>query len=195
MARPERILVILGHPHSESYGGRLAEAYVAGARESGAEVRYLRLGDLEFDPVLHWGYERIQPLEPDLLEAQAAMEWAEHWVIVFPVWWGMVPALLKGFMDRAVLPSWGFKFRECSMLWDRLLAGRSARLLVTMDLWPWVFRLLLGSPAVRAMRQSFLKFCGVSPVRTTYLGSVRYAQRERLERWRRQVEELGRRRA
>ena len=83
-----RILVILGHPDGASFCGALAEAYAKGAREAGAEVDLLRLGDLDFDPVLRKGYREVQLLEPDLLEAQERVTWAQHLVFVYPTWWG-----------------------------------------------------------------------------------------------------------
>lgn len=128
-----RILIILGQPSSNSLCAALARTYADAARQSGAEVRLLELGKIAFDPILRHGYERIQPLEPDLRNAQADITWAQHLVWVYPIWWGSLPALLKGFLDRIFLPGFAFKYRVNSALWDRLLTGRSAELLVTMD--------------------------------------------------------------
>ncbi|MEG2031534.1 MAG: NAD(P)H-dependent oxidoreductase, partial [Janthinobacterium sp.] len=75
---PKRVLIILGHPSSDSFCAALAEAYAATARSEGHTVRELRLGQLAFDPVLHEGYRQVQPLEADLLAAQEAITWAEH---------------------------------------------------------------------------------------------------------------------
>ena len=96
----QRILVILGHPSTTSFCSALADTYSHSAKIAGHEVRVLRLGDLVFDPILHNGYSEIQPLEPDLLSAQSDILWATHLTFVFPIWWGGIPALLKGFIDR-----------------------------------------------------------------------------------------------
>ncbi|MBP8205237.1 MAG: NAD(P)H-dependent oxidoreductase, partial [Giesbergeria sp.] len=80
----QRILIIQGHPASDSLCAGLASAYAEGAQAAGAEVRWLRLGEMDFDPLLHAGYRDAQPLEPDLVAAQAAMVWAEHLVWVYP---------------------------------------------------------------------------------------------------------------
>jgi putative NADPH-quinone reductase len=92
----QRILVILGHPSNASLCSALADTYTHAAKIAGHEVRVLRLGDLTFDPILHDGYQQIQPLEPDLLSAQSDILWATHLTFVFPIWWGGIPALLKG---------------------------------------------------------------------------------------------------
>ena len=141
-----RILVILGHPTNDSFCGALANSYVEGAKAAGNEVQLISLGTLSFDPVLHKGYATIQELEPDLVTAKTAITWAQHIVFVYPIWWGAMPALLKGFFDRVFLPGFAFKYRDGSVFWDRLLSGRSAHLIVTMDTPPWYFRWYIACP-------------------------------------------------
>ena len=189
----KRILIIQGHPASDSLCAGLASAYAEGAHAAGAEVRWLRLGEMDFDPLLHAGYRDAQPLEPDLVAAQAAMVWAEHLVWVYPVWWGAMPALLKGFIDRVLLPGYAFKYRKGSSLWDKLLAGRSAELLVTMDSPPWYFRWVTRMPGHHQMKKAILEFCGIRPVRVHSFGPVRSASTERLAQWVEKARQLGQR--
>ena len=81
-----------------------------------------------------------------LQAAQAQIAWAGHLVWVYPTWWGAMPALLKGFIDRVFLPGFAFKHHQGSSRWDKLLAGRSAELLVTMDTPPWYYRWVQRGP-------------------------------------------------
>lgn len=176
------VLVVDAHPAAGSLCAALADAYAEEVGLEQAPARILRLRDLRFDPVLHGGYRADQPLEEDLREAQGLIEAARHLTFVYPSWWGTYPALLKGFLDRTLLPGFAFRMRR-GRGWDRLLAGRSARLIVTMD-WPgWAFRLLQGAPGHRAMARSTLGFCGVAPVRITELDDVRGASPERRARF------------
>lgn len=179
----KRILVILGHSAEDSLCGALARAYANGAEASGGEVRTLALGTLAFDPVLHDGYAKIQPLEPDLQRAQAAIAWAQHIVFVYPIWWGAPPALLKGFIDRIFLPGFAFRFRDNALMADGLLAGRSAHLLVTMDTPPWYFRWIYRMPGHNQMKRTILGFCGIKPVAITSFGPVKNADARTRERW------------
>lgn len=188
----KRILVVLGHPNNDSFCGELAARYAEGAHAAGAEVRTLRLADLEFDPVLRLGYKTIQELEPDLSRAQEMITWAEHLVIVYPVWWGTMPALLKGFFDRAFLPGFAFRYREDSPLWDKLLEGRSARIIVTSDAPVWYNFLINGNPSQKALKRTILEFCGFKPVRVTSIGSVKSLDGEKIAGWLETAEKLGR---
>ena len=130
----KRILLIVGSPKRKSFCHLLAECYAQGARAADHVVRELKLGELAFDPILHEGYEQSQVLEPDLLEAQRQIHWAEHLVFVYPVWWGGLPALLQGFFDRVLQPGFAFRYRGTQDKdWEQLLGGRSADLLVCHD--------------------------------------------------------------
>lgn len=186
------IAVVLGHPDTQSFCGAIARAYAAGARAAGATVREVNLGELAFDPVLRHGYNQIQPLEPDLVQAQETIRWADVVVFAYPNWWGSIPALLKGFFDRAFLPGFAFKYRENSALWDRLLAGRSGRLLVTMDTPNWYYRLVFRQPGHQMMRRTILGFSGIKPVRQATFGPIRNSAGPARERWLSRAEALGR---
>lgn len=106
---PKKILLINGHPDTESFNFSIAAAYKKGAIANGYEVREIIVRNLDFNPNLQFGYRKRTELEIDLLEAQEKIRWAEHLVWIYPVWWGSVPALLKGFIDRVFLPGFAFE--------------------------------------------------------------------------------------
>ncbi|MDQ3230231.1 MAG: NAD(P)H-dependent oxidoreductase [Pseudobdellovibrionaceae bacterium] len=183
-----RILILQGHPDAESFCASLAGSYKEGALAAGHECRLLSLQDMKFDPNLAHGYRQIQELEPDLVKAQEWISWCEHLVVIYPIWWGQMPALLKGFFDRCFLPGWAFKYHKNDPFWDRLLSGRSAHLIVTSD-GPVLYNILAywDSP-VTVPRKMILRFCGFKPVRVSRIGSIKYTddhkRRKILERFR-----------
>ena len=154
-------------------------------------MRLIALGDLEFDPVLRHGYRQIQPLEADLQDAAHAIEACDHLVLVYPTWWGAMPALLKGLFDRVLLPGYAFRYRRDSVWWDRLLAGRSARVITTLDTPPWYYRWIYRDPGITQVRATILEFCGIRPVRVSRVGAVRNSSPEQRNRWLALAAELG----
>lgn len=186
----QRTLVILGHPSTNSFCSALADTYSHSAILAGHEVRVLRLGDLRFDPVLHQGYTQVQPLEPDLLSAQSDILWATHLTFVFPIWWGGIPALMKGFIDRIFLPGFAFKYRAGKAFPDKLLAGRTADLLVTLDTPPWYYRWFYRMPGIHQMRKTTLGFCGIKPVKTMVFGPVLGSSTAQRDKWLKQASAL-----
>ena len=165
------VLVIDAHPNPGSLCTALAGRYAESARQAGADVTVVALRDLRFDPILHQGYRGEQPLEPDLRRAQGLIESSTHLCLVTPLWWGSVPALLKGFFDRAFQRGWAYRYLPNGHPLG-LLAGRSARVLLTTDSPGWYLRLLQGDPTVRQLVRSTLRFCGFKPVRVTRFGPV-----------------------
>jgi NAD(P)H dehydrogenase (quinone) len=192
MPRPaKRILLINGHPDPESFNFALAAAYRAGALAAGFDVRELVIRDLQFNPNLSRGYRERTELEPDLLRAQEWIVWADHLVWIYPVWWAGLPALLKGFLDRVFLPGFAFRKRENSLWWDKLLGGKSARIISTLDQPGWYYRIFNGQPSNRAMKKNTLEFCGVAPVRVTTVGPVRLSKPAAREKWLQRAWKLG----
>lgn len=185
------IVILLGHPDHDSLCGGLAERYQQAALAAGHRVQLFRLGDIDFDPVLRHGYRQIQPLEPGLQQINDAIAQCEHLVLVYPTWWGGMPALLKGYFDRAFLPGYAFRYRTDSVWWDRLLSGRSARAIITMDTPPWYYRWVYRMPGHQQLRRNILDFCGIRPVRISSFGPVRSADTRTRARWLATVERLG----
>ncbi|KAF6625106.1 NAD(P)H-dependent oxidoreductase [Paenibacillus sp. EKM208P] len=188
----KKILVIQGNPVAGSYGEALAQSYVKGAKAAGAEVRLLQLSELDFNPNLLGGYRNKLPLEPDLIQAQESIKWAEHLVFVFPIWWGSLPALMKGFIDRTFMPGFAFKYQKGKPLPDKLLKGRTARLITTMDGPHWYYRFFQGQPGHRMMKDSTLHLCGVKPVHSTAIDLMNKLSDQQRNDWLSKVERLGR---
>lgn len=169
----KKILIILGHPDKDSYNASLAKAYKTGAEKSGALVREIFVSDLGFSLSLDKGYKNLPQLEPDLVNAQENIRWADHLVIVHPLWWGSIPAVLKGFFDRVFLPGFAFKYRENSVWWDKLLKGKSGHIIMTLDQPVWYYWLINGRPSINSLKKMTLEFCGIKPVKITAIGPIR----------------------
>ena len=187
----KKVLLINGHPNPDSFNFALTAAYRKGAEQSGADVQQLNIVDLDFTPNLRYGYQKRTELEPDLLAAWEQIQWADHLVWVHPVWWGGLPAIFKGFIDRLFLPGFAFQYRENSIWWDKLLKGKTARILTTLDQPGWFYRLFHGRPSINQLKSSTLQFSGVNPVRVTTFGPIRNSKAEKREKWLRQAEQLG----
>lgn len=187
----KNILIINGHPDKESLCFSLAERYKKGADINGDQCLLVHLIDLKFNPILTYGYRLISELEPDLLKMQLNILHADHLVFVYPNWWATFPALLKGFIDRVFLPNFAFKYHQNGPLWDKLLKGKTARLIVTMDTPKWYYWLINRSAGHNAMKIGVLEFCGIKPVRITAFASVKSSDDMKREKWLNEIEKLG----
>ena len=126
---------------------------------------------------------------PALVSAQETLRDAQHYLIVYPLWLGGMPALLKGFFEKVLRPDFAFDASGSGA--GGKLSGRSARLLVTMGMPAAVYRWYFGAHGVKSFERNVLKFVGIKPVRTTLIGSVE-GDASRRGAWLARVEALGR---
>ncbi len=187
----KKVLIINGHPDKESFNHALANSYRTGLEKSDAIIDQIDLIDLDFDPILKFGYRKRMDLEPDLLNAIDRIKNADHLVWFFPVWWGGYPAILKGFIDRAFLPGITFKPVKGKPFPEKLLKGRTARVIITSDTPSWYDYLFLKRPAINQFKKTILEFCGISPVKVTFFSTLQNSTDKQRKKWLHKVYELG----
>lgn len=187
-----RILVLNGHPDPAPTHlcAALAAAYVRGARAAGREVTTLDVGALDFPLIRSLEEYGAAPMPADIAAAQEAVAAADHIVIVFPIWFGGLPAHLKGFFEQLLRR--GFALSSPSRPMQSLLTGKSARLIVTMGLPTTIFHLVLGGHGLGALERGLFWVTGVQPVRHTILGGALKPSPARVARWFSRMEALGR---
>ncbi|WGH79798.1 NAD(P)H-dependent oxidoreductase [Jannaschia ovalis] len=191
---PKRIVILDGHPAETSLSRAFAMAYAEAARGRGHVVRLHHLSEMRFDPDFGGGgYGNAKPLEPELEALLGDIEWAEHVVLAAPVWWGGLPARLKGLIDRAFLPGRTFDTRNTTAMGlpAPLLTGRTGRVFLTSDTPNWIYRLFYGSALMRQLTGQVLGFVGIRPARITHFAGATDAAPERITRWLRDVRRLG----
>lgn len=169
----KNILLINGHPDTQSFNYALHKAYMQAAQTKGLQVEEICVTELRFNPVLTHGYRVRSEMEADLLKAIEKLKAADHIVWLYPMWWGTMPALLKGFIDRSFLPGIAFKYRENSSRQEKLWQGKTSELIITLDYPRWYYKYVLHEPGTRNMKKLVLDFCGIKTTRVTYLGPVR----------------------
>jgi NAD(P)H dehydrogenase (quinone) len=187
----KKILIINGHPDKKSFCFALAESYKKGADTNGSDCKLVHLIDLKFNPILTNGYRIVSELEPDLQKIQLDILKADHLVLVYPNWWGTYPALLKGFIDRVFLPDFAFKYQKTSPLPAKLLKGKTARLIITMDTPRWYYWLINKSPGHNSMKTGILEFCGIKPVKISAFAIIKSSDEKKRKQWLTEVEALG----
>jgi len=190
---PKRILIVDGHPDpmAERYVHALSRAYCDGARGAGHEIRSIIVSEIEF-PLLRTSAEFEAGQPPDSIrECQDSLLWADHVVILFPLWLGSMPALLKGFFEQALRPGFAFAAPEGQGLPRRLLRGKTARIIVTMGMPALFYRWYFRSHSLKSLQRNILRFCGFNPVKASIVGMVKEMGTERRGRWLQRVQELG----
>lgn len=185
------VLLLDGHPDEGRYCSHLLDQYRA-ALPANCEITVVALRDLAFDPNLTHGYRQRTEWEPDLASLAGALDACDHLAIAFPMWWGAEPAMLKGLLDRLLLPGFTFAYHDKDTFWDHYMAGRSADVIITMDTPPFFLWLAYGNAIIHRWKKQVLGFVGFKPVRILPLGQVKFGGAEKnAAKWEGKVRKLA----
>lgn len=189
----KRIVLIQGHPDPAGghYDNALADAYASGAREGGHEVRRIEVATLDV-PFLRSKQDFDKGSVPESLKpGQDAVAWAEHIVLIYPLWLGTMPALLKAWLEQVLRSDFAFEIVEGGT-WRKKLKGRSARIVVTMGMPAFVYRWYFGAHSLKSLERNILSFSGIAPIRESLIGSVEAKNDRRRKQWLERMRAYGR---
>ena len=178
-----KILIINGHPRENSLSAAFEKAYAEGALKAGANVEILQISKLAFNANVTTEQTWQQCVEPDIENARLLIAWASHVVFIYPTWWGTMPALLKGFIDRVFVAGFAFEEIDGGTGYRPLLKGKSAQVFTTMDTPAFVYQLVYRAPGHNAIRRSVLEFCGFVVTGIKSFGPVKKADSKKIDKW------------
>lgn len=183
---PRRIAIIQGHPDPSGnrFAHALAQAYAHSATTAGHEVKFIDVARLDF-PLLRTKVDfETGAAPPTMVDAQTTIRWTDHLVIIFPLWLGTLPALLKAFLEHALRPGFAFAYAtDGKSLPKRLLSGKSTRKVVSMGMPAFIYRWYFGAHGVKSLQRSILSFCGIGPIKSSLIGMVETADGRGREKW------------
>jgi putative NADPH-quinone reductase len=152
--------------------------------QQGHAVRRIEVAKVEF-PLLRTQVDfETGALPPTLVQPREDMRWAQHWVFLFPLWHGTMPALFKGFLEHIFRPGFATEYKKAAFP-KRRLAGRSARIVVTMGMPVVLYRWYFGAYGLRSFKRS----AGIKPIRESLYG-LTFADEQKCVRW---IEDMRRR--
>ena len=189
-----KIAIILGHPDpAESRLCRaLAKAYQEGASSNKHDAILIDVATLDF-PFLRsqedWSAGR-ENTPPALFGPQAAIEAADHIVIMYPLWLGTMPAMLKAFLEQTLRPGVALKYHQGMP--KGLFQGKSARVVVTMGMPAFFYRWWFWAHSLRNLERNILGLVGVSPIRRTLYGAIEQQGYAEISTWLDEMRDLGR---
>lgn len=176
-----KILIIDAHPDSESLVAFLCKQYEEVARQN-HEVEKITIRDLKFDPILHYGYRKLQDLEPDLLDAQQKIKACQHLVFFTANWWGGLPSLAKGFIERVFVRGFSHRFNPEKKMAEKLLINKTTTIIYTQSSPKFYTRFIIGDPFWKCLKNSILGYVGFSRIRRYYIARAKKIEPERLQK-------------
>jgi NAD(P)H dehydrogenase (quinone) len=182
------VSVILGHPYPHSFNHAIAARVLASLTAAGHRVRFHDLYAEGFAPVLTGDELRTDDTHTDVLVDQHCRELksADGIVVIHPNWWGMPPAILKGWLDRVLRPGVAYRFADDddgAGVPDGLLHARAAVVFTTSNTPAQRERQLFGDPLETIWRNCVFGFCGVAEVTRRNFGVIAGSSDQQRARW------------
>jgi putative NADPH-quinone reductase len=188
----KNIVIIQGHPDTRGihFCHALADAYAEGAANARHEVRRIAVAGVDFALLRSRDEWESAAVEVGIRASQVDIAWADHLVIIYPLWLGSMPAILKGFLEQVSRPGFAISRTQTGAP-KPLLTGKSARIVVTMGMPAPVYRWYFGAHSLKSLERNILAACGIHPIHASLVGSVEGKPAHR-EKWLARLRELGR---
>jgi putative NADPH-quinone reductase len=154
-------------------------------------VRVLHVADMPLENYLRHNHFSKDSVGKEIIDAQHDVTWAQHIVFVHPVWWGSMPAILKCFIDMVFAAGFAFRYKEKIAAPEKLLKGKTAHIITTMDTPYFIYKYFFGAPSINQLKSRTLEFCGISPVKVTHFGPVQSSTEEGRKKFLATVHSLG----
>jgi putative NADPH-quinone reductase len=189
----KHIAIVQGHPDAQArhFGHALADEYAKGAEDGGHEVRRIDVAQLDF-PLLRTKEDFEKGTLPESLRpAQEAINWADHLVILYPLWLGSMPALLKAFFEQVFRPGFAFEYGESGRLPKKRLTGKSARIVVTIGMPAFFYCWIFLAHSLKSLERNILGFAGIGPIKVTLIGTIEGMTEKQRAAWLDEMRGLG----
>ncbi|MBQ2918475.1 MAG: NAD(P)H-dependent oxidoreductase [Bacteroidales bacterium] len=193
-------LIVFNHPYGGSFCGAILAAVERGLKTGGHKCRVINLDQDDFDPVMRSkdllafvgagraGEDALDAIDDQVREYKGHLEWAEHLVMIFPVWWMTTPAMTKGFIDKVIFPAIAYDMKDGRLV--SRLSLRKVTVITTMNTPADIYREVFGNPLEGSLIKGTFRQIGIENIEWTSLSEVKQVSREQREAW---LEEIERR--
>ena len=193
-------LIVFNHPYGGSFCGAILAAVERGLKTGGHKCRIINLDQDDFDPVMRSkdllafvgagraGEDALDAIDDQVREYKEHLEWAEHLVMIFPVWWMTTPAMTKGFIDKVIFPAIAYDMKDGRLV--SRLSLRKVTVITTMNTPADIYREVFGNPLEGSLIKGTFRQIGIENIEWTSLSEVKQVSREQREAW---LEEIERR--
>jgi putative NADPH-quinone reductase len=190
-----RTVVVFNHPYEGSFCNAVLEAVLTGIRRAGHEADLLHLDRDGFDPVMRAadlkGFKEGAPVDPKVLEYRERLEQADHLVLIFPIWWELMPAMTKGFIDKVIFPGVAYDY-DTSGRWPRMVKRwqrlKGVTLITTMNTHSFFYRLVFGNAIKKALFTGTFWKMGYGRRKWINLNMVKFVAETKRKKWLGQIE-------
>lgn len=150
-----KVVIVFNHPYSGSFCNAILNSVIVGLKKGNHEVDLIHLDKEGFNPVMSVndlrGFKEKKAVDPQVLEYKQRLEIAEHLIFIFPIWWELMPAMTKGFIDKVIFPGIAYDYKSNGMMKKKLVNLKGITLITTMNTSSFFYKLIFGNAIKKAI--------------------------------------------
>ncbi|MCC9265769.1 NAD(P)H-dependent oxidoreductase [Bacillus velezensis] len=183
-----KTVIVYANPDENSFNAALVKYVSMALKDSGQSYTVIDLYADQFDPVLKYGGEKKRSdmnRDAETKKYRKLMKEADHLIFIYPLWWGGVPAIMKGFFDRVLVAGEAYTYENGRV--KGLLRAETAQVFYTADSPGWYLKWFRKNSDWITLKKSILQFCGIQKAERNLFSVVRTSTPELREKWLRQA--------
>lgn len=188
-----RTTIVFNHPNENSYCNAILNAVTKGLQQANHEIDLMHLDNDGFNPTMSKpdlkAFVEHQPIDPQVIDYNERLKKTDHLIFIFPIWWDLMPALTKGFVDRVLSPGVVYDHHQRGFGLVPLLKNlKSITIITTMNKPKIMYSLLIGNLIRKAMLRSVFKTMGYKNLNWISFTSVKSVSQQKREKWLKDIE-------
>lgn len=184
-----KVVIVFNHPYDGSYCNAILQSITSGLAKGNHQVDLIHLDKDNFNPVMTANdlkaFRDKKPVDPQVIDYNIRIKEADHLIFIFPIWWELMPAMTKGFIDKVIFPGVAYDYTNLSNtrmkpLWNKL---KGVTIITTMNTPNWLYWLLFGNAIKKAMLLGTFWKIGFKNRKWISYNQVKMVSAEKRKKW------------
>lgn len=183
-----KVVIVFNHPYEKSYCNAILNSVTKGLQKGQHEVDLVHLDNDGFDPVMSRtdlkAFVEHKAVDPQVIDYNRRLQEADHLIFIFPIWWDLMPAMTKGFIDRVLVPGVVYDHHPRGFGLVPLLKNlKGVTIITTMNKPKIMYSLLIGNLIRKALLRSVFKTMGYKNLTWISHNMVKSVSHEKRVSW------------
>ena len=190
-----KTVIVYNHPYKGSFCHALLESTKKGALKAGHEVDIIDLDSDHFNPVMTGedllAFRNHQAIDKQAIEYIKRIKQADHIVLIFPIWWELMPAMTKGFIEKVMFPGSTYSYTKSGHGMKTMLSKlKSTTIITTMNTPNVMYKFIYGNAIKKALIKGTFKKSGCKNVEWYSFNMVKSSSAKTREKWLNKIEKV-----
>jgi NAD(P)H dehydrogenase (quinone) len=182
-----KVVIIFNHPYDGSYCTAILNSVLKGLQLANHTADLIHLDKEGFNPVMTAedlkGFSEHKAIDPKVIEYKKRLEDAEHLVFIFPIWWELMPAMTKGFIDKVIFPGVAYNYTKRGFMKKNFLKLNGVTLITTMNTASFFYWAMFGNAVKKAIMLGTFWKTGYKNRKWIKLSMVKFVSDKKRKKW------------